>query len=188
MTPDLSTQPLTPDRWDDFERLMGPRGGADDCWCMLWRLRAKDWREGRAGGNRTAMRAIVSDEPPGLLAYTDGQPVGWCSVAPRTVFPRLDNSRILKPVDDTPVWSVTCFFIAKGWRRKGVATTLLDAACDFARDHGAKVLEGYPIDPLGERYANAFAWTGMARSFEALGFEEVARRSDKRPIMRKTLV
>lgn len=186
--PRLTTQALTSDRWEDFERLMGPRGGADDCWCMLWRLKAKEWREGKTGGNRTAMRAIVAEQPPGLLAYADDLPVGWCSVAPRSAFPRLDNSRILKPVDDAPVWSVTCFFIAKGWRGKGVATMLLEAACAFARERGASVLEGYPIDPLGARYANAFAWTGMMRSFEEVGFEEVARRSDKRPIMRKALV
>ncbi len=97
------------------------------------------------------------------------------------------TSRIVGPVDDLPVWSVTCFFIKPGNRGKGIATALLTAACDFAASRGAEVIEGYPIDPLGKRYANAFAWTGLMRTFEKAGFTEVARRSEKRPVMRREL-
>lgn len=189
MSPELSieTHPLTPDRWADFEALMGPKGGAEGCWCMLWRLPAAVYKDSRGAANRQAMRARVRDGicPPGLIAYRDGTPAGWISIAPRAEFPRMAASRIFAPVDDLPVWSVTCFFIKPGNRGQGVASALLAAACGFAASHGARVVEGYPIDPLGERYANAFAWTGPMRVFESAGFREVARRSEKRPIMRK---
>jgi GNAT superfamily N-acetyltransferase len=184
----LTTAPLTPDRWDDFEVLMGPRGGAEGCWCALWRVSAKSWREGRGEGNRALMRAVVErGPPPGLLAYDEGAPVGWISVAPRADFPRLRGSRVLAEVDAAPVWSVTCFFVKAGMRGRGVASALIDAACAFAAERGAETLEGYPVDPLGGRYANGFAWTGVKSLFDAAGFAEVARRSEKRPIMRKEL-
>jgi len=183
----IEAHPLAPDRWSDFEALMGPRGGAEGCWCMLWRLPAAVYRGGRGAPNRTAMQARVAEgpRPPGLLAYLDGAPAGWVSVAPRAEFPRMGNSRILAPVDEAPVWSVTCFFIRPGSRGKGVATALLSAACDFAARHGARIVEGYPVEPGAGRYANAFAWTGLSRLFEAAGFTEVARRSETRPIMRR---
>ena len=185
----IEVHPLTPDRWADFEALMGPRGGAEGCWCMLWRRSAAAYRDGQGEGNRRAMLARVRDGacPPGLLAYRDGAPAGWISVAPRAEFPRMANSRIVGPVDDRPVWPVSCFFIKRGLRGKGIATALLTAACGFAASHGAEVIEGYPIDPLGKRYANAFAWTGLMRVFEKAGFTEVARRSEKRPVMRREL-
>jgi GNAT superfamily N-acetyltransferase len=183
----IETHPLTPDRCADFERLMGPKGGAEGCWCMLWRLSAAAYKDGRGEPNRLAMRARVEGgpRPPGLIAYRDGAPVGWISVAPRAEFPRMASSRIVGSLDGQPVWPVTCFFIKPGNRGKGIATALLAAACDFAASHGARIVEGYPIDPLGQRYANAFAWTGLMRVFEKAGFTEVARRSDKRPVMRK---
>jgi GNAT superfamily N-acetyltransferase len=185
----IDIHPLTPDRWADFEALMGPKGGAEGCWCMLWRLSAAAYRDGQGEGNRRAMAARVQggDRPPGLIAMTGGAPAGWISVAPRAEFPRMANSRIVGPLDDRPVWSVSCFFIRRGHRGKGIATALLTTACDFAASHGAKVIEGYPIDPLGKRYANAFAWTGLMRVFEKAGFTEVARRSEKRPLMRRQL-
>ena len=185
----LETHPLTPDRWSDFEALMGPRGGADGCWCTYWRQPAAAYRDGKGEGNRRSMQARVQtgERPPGLLGYIAGMPVGWVSIAPRDEFPRMARSRIVGPLDGRPVWSVNCFFIKAGHRGEGVATALLRAACDFAASHGAEIVEGYPIDPLGGRYANAFAWTGLARSFEQVGFTEVARRSEKRPIMRRTL-
>lgn len=186
----IAAHPLTPDRWADFERLMGPKGGAEGCWCMLWRVPAALYREGRGEPNRQAMRVRVADgpRPPGLIAYREDAPVGWISIAPRAEFPRMANSRIVGPVDDRPVWSVTCFFVKPGNRGQGVASELLAAACAFAARHGARTVEGYPVDPLGARYANAFAWTGLMRVFQKAGFAEVARRSAKRPVMRKEVV
>jgi GNAT superfamily N-acetyltransferase len=125
---------------------------------------------------------VESGPPPGLLAYVEGKPAGWCAVAPREEYPRLEGSRILKPVDAQAVWSVTCFFIAKEHRGRGVSGALLDAAVEFARKHGARIVEGYPVDK--SEVPAVFAWTGLASAFRKAGFVEAARRSETRPIMR----
>lgn len=182
----VTTTPLTPDRWPDFEAVMGPRGGAGGCWCMLWRLTKRDHDAMKGDGNRDAMRAAVdAGPPPGLLAFDGDACIGWISIAPRSTFPRMASSRVMQPVDDTPVWSVSCFLIARSHRRRGVAVTLLEAACSFARDHGATVVEGYPVAPAQSAYPDTYAWTGLEAVFRRAGFEEVARRSPTRPIMRR---
>jgi GNAT superfamily N-acetyltransferase len=118
------------------------------------------------------------------LAYVKEQPVGWCAIAPRESYPVLERSRILKPVDEAPVWSVVCFFVSKGFRGKGITTALLRAAVDSAKQWGARVIEGYPIEPKNPRMPAVFAWTGLASAFRQAGFVEVLRRSETRPIMR----
>jgi GNAT superfamily N-acetyltransferase len=186
--PDLRIEPLTPDRWTDFEAVMGPRGGCGGCWCMLWRLRKRDYDTMSGDDNRQAIRAITeAGPPPGLLAYDGERTVGWVSVAPRAEFPRLETSRVLKPVDDQPVWSISCFLVAKSHRRRGVAVALLEQACAFARNQGARIVEGYPIAPSKKPYPDTYAWTGFERVFLRAGFEEVARRSETRPIMRRAV-
>lgn len=182
--PALTVHPLTPERWNDFVRLFGPRGACAGCWCMWWRLPAAAWRQGRGDAHRRAFQEVVRrGPPPGLLAYADGEGVGWCALAPRPVFVRLARSRTLQPVDDRPVWSVVCFFVARGWRGRGVSRALLEAAKEFARDRGATCLEGYPVEPA-RRQADAFVYTGLASTFRRAGFVEVARRSPTRPVMR----
>jgi GNAT superfamily N-acetyltransferase len=177
--------PLTPERWGDFEKLFGKRGAVGGCWCMWWRLTAKEFDAHKGEGNRRAMKAIVrSGRMPGILAYHKGEAVGWCSVAPREEFPRLERSRILKPVDDKPVWSVVCFFVAKSHRRTGVGLRLLKAAVKHMAASGGKVLEGYPVEPKKGSTPDVFAYHGLAATFRTAGFKEVARRSDTRPIMR----
>lgn len=180
----LRVHPLTPDRWADLVRLFGPRGACAGCWCMWWRRPAAVWRVQRGAGNRRAFCNVVRrGPPPGLLAYADGEPVGWCALAPREVYVRQARSRVLRPVDDRPVWSVVCFFVARAWRGRGVSGALLEAAKHFARAGGARCLEGYPVEP-GRRQADAFVYTGVASTFRRAGFVEVARRSPTRPIMR----
>jgi GNAT superfamily N-acetyltransferase len=127
---------------------------------------------------------IESGEIPGLLAYRDGKPVGWCSVQPRRAFPVLDRSRVLKAVDDRPVWSVVCFFIARPYRRQGVTVALLKAAVDYAKEQGAQIVEGYPVDPKSGETPDLFAFTGTPSAYHKAGFVEVLRRSPTRPIMR----
>jgi GNAT superfamily N-acetyltransferase len=184
----VTYRPLSPARWPDVERLFGERGACAGCWCMYWRLPARRYAAGQGEGNRRAFRRLVMDGAAhGVLAYADGEPVGWCAIGPRSSFPRLAGSRILAPVDDRPVWSVTCFFIGAGHRRRGLSAGLLDAAAGHAARHGARLLEGYPHDPRGAAMAAAFAWTGLAAAFTRAGFEECARRSPGRPIMRRTL-
>lgn len=131
------------------------------------------------------MKAIVhSGEVPGILAYSEGRPIGWCSVAPRDAFPALDRSRVLKKIDEKPVWSIVCFFIAKDCRDKGLSTHLLDAAIQHVKKRGGKILEGYPVEPKKDKYPGVFAFTGFASAFKKAGFVECARRSETRPIMR----
>ena len=180
-------EPLTPDRWDDLVRLFGPRGACAGCWCMF--PRRTGGMSGYSGdANRRAFRRLVHDgPPPGLLAYDGEAPVGWVAVAPRTEYVRFERSRVLKPVDDQPVWSVPCFFIARTHRGRGLTVALLRAACAWAKRHGARIVEGYPIDTHGKTYAPAFAWHGLVPTFTAAGFREVARRTDRRPIVRRTL-
>ncbi|MGH2795693.1 MAG: GNAT family N-acetyltransferase [Actinomycetota bacterium] len=182
----LEIRPVTPDRWDDLVTLFGPRGAVAGCWCMWWRLSAKEWESKAYEGNRRSMRSIVAaGERPGLLAYRDDVPVGWVSVAPREQFQRIERSRVLGPVDDAEVWSVVCFYIHRKERGSGVGSALLDAAVAEAGERGATIVEGYPVDPRGGKTSNGSAFTGLESMFRAAGFEEVERRSAGRPIMRK---
>jgi GNAT superfamily N-acetyltransferase len=187
-SPKLSFAPLTIDRWDDMEELFGPRGACGGCWCMHWRLTHSEFERDKGDKNRRAMMALVkSGDVPGIMAYESAEPVAWCSVAPRESFTRLDRSRILKPVDDEPVWSVVCFFIAKRARKRGVSLAILNAATSYAAEQGAEIVEGYPVEPKKGKTADVFAYTGLASVFRKAGYEEVIRRSETRPIMRLRL-
>ncbi len=184
----LEIHPLTKDRWQDFEILFGKRGACGGCWCMFWRLSRPEFERGKGEGNRRAMKALLAQgEVTGLLAYEGDVPVGWCSIAPRGQFSGLQRSRILQPVDEQPVWSLTCFFVAKSHRHRGISVKLLRAACDYAKKNGGKIVEGYPIEPKKGSMADPFVWTGLASAFKQAGFEECARRSETRPIMRRML-
>jgi GNAT superfamily N-acetyltransferase len=183
--PYLDFHPLTPGRWKDLEALFGPRGACGGCWCMWWRLKRSQFEKQKGPGNRRALKKIVdSGEIPGLLAYAHGQPIAWCSVGPREAYPVLERSRILKRVDDKPVWSVVCFVVAKPFRRHGISVKLLKAAVEYAKKRGAKIVEGYPVEPKKASMPDVFAYYGFASTFRKAGFAEVARRSETRPIMR----
>ena len=185
---DIRIVPATGERFADVGTLLGPRGGPGGCWCMLWRMKRKDYDAAGAEGRKAAMQAVfASDRACGLLAYDGETPVGWCSIAPRSAFPRLEGSRILAPVDDAPVWSITCFFIARDHRRGGLSVRLLGAAADHVVRLGGSVVEGYPVDPDRKDYPAAYAWVGLAGAYRKAGFQEVARRSPTRPIMRRYL-
>ena len=182
---DLTFRPLTEALWPDLETLFGPRGACGGCWCMFWRLSRSQFEEQKGDGNRHALHAIVDrGEKPGILAYHEKRAVGWCALAPRASYTLLARSRILKPLDEEPVWSITCFFVAKDYRGQGVTVQLLEAARDDALRRGAKIVEGYPIDPRAGRIADVFAYTGLMSAFKKAGFVECARRSETRPIMR----
>ena len=183
------TLEIRPADWDGFAAVMGERGGCGGCWCMLWRRSKAEMDAGMGAPNRAAMADLFAPgHGPGLVARRDGLPVGWIQVDRRAAFPRLARSRVLRPVDAQPVWSVACFLVDRTARRQGISVALLRAACDFARDRGATILEGYPVDPPKPRYPPVYAWTGFAGTFHAAGFEEVARHAPTRPIMRRHLV
>jgi len=177
--------PVTKNNWKDFEQLFGEKGACAGCWCMYWRVKSSVWEKQKGDINKRSMKKIIfSGIIPGIIAYYNNEPVGWCSVAPREEFTRLEKSRILKPVDEKPVWSVVCFFINKKYRKKGLSVALLNAAKNFVKSSGGKILEGYPIEPKQNKMPDVFAWTGISAAFQSAGFKEVARRSETRPIMR----
>ncbi|HEX8990238.1 MAG TPA: GNAT family N-acetyltransferase [Anaerolineales bacterium] len=181
----LVVKPLTPGRWDDVEKLFGPRGACAGCWCMFWKLSNKDFQALAHEGTRAAQKAIVeSGGTPGLLAYAGREVVGWIAVEPRSEYPRLERSRVLAPVDDRAVWSITCFFTSMDYRGKGVSIALLKGCLDYVGKHGGRIVEGYPIEPKAGKMPAAFVYMGLASAFRATGFVEVARRSETRPIFR----
>lgn len=188
----IEIHPVTPDHWGGMQELFGPRGACAGCWCMYWRLKRSICSQQLGEGNRLAMQALIeSGEVPGLLAYardtesdTALTPAGWVSVAPRSAFTRLKYSRILKPIDDQPVWAIVCFFVARRYRNQGLTTQLLQAAVEYARENGAHIVEGYPVEPEKKHIDPASGYKGFASAFLKAGFSEVARRSPTRPIMR----
>ncbi len=186
--PAWTIAPLTPARWDDFTELFGPKGACAGCWCTWARLGSADYRARKPAARRALMRRrVAKGPPPGLIAYEDGRPVGWIAIAPRGEFARLSTSKVMGPVDERPVWSAPCFFIAREARGRGLTVALLEAACAFAARHGATLVEGYPIDPGTQRVVPTFAWHGLAPAFAAAGFREVARRSPTRPVVRRAV-
>jgi GNAT superfamily N-acetyltransferase len=185
----LDFHPLTTKRWADFESLFGARGACGGCWCMAWRLKRSEFNRQKGQGNKDAMKALVqAREVPGILAYHEDRPIGWIALAPRPTYVVLERSRVLKPVDEEPVWSISCFFIAKDYRKKGVTVQLLKAAADYVREQGGTVIEGYPVEPKMKNMPDVFAWTGLPSAFHKAGFVECARRSPTRPIMRLRLI
>ena len=184
---DLSFHPLTQKLWRDFELLFGKNGACGGCWCMYWKLRGKEFSDNTGNTTRQMQKAVVDSKiVPGLLAYSDGYPVGWIAVEPRSAYPKLAHSRTLKPVDDQEVWSITCFFVEKKNRRKGITVELLKAAVDYVKIQGGQIVEGYPVDAT-QNQADAFVYTGTASAFKQAGFKEVARNSPTRPIFRHVI-
>ncbi|HEY2923849.1 MAG TPA: GNAT family N-acetyltransferase [Candidatus Eisenbacteria bacterium] len=184
----LAIKPLTPRRWGDLKRLFETNSVCRGCWCMFWRRRGRDFSGGWGAKHRAAFRRIVKKGPaPGLLAYAGNEPVGWCALAPREEYSRLQHSRVLGPVDAEAVWAVSCFFVARQHRGTGLTVRLLRAASEFARAKGARILEGYPTDTRGKRTSNSWVYTGLLPAFEKVGFREVLRRSKSRPIVRRRL-
>lgn len=172
-------------RWSDFEALLGERGGCGGCWCMSWRLKRSVFEQQKGKINKLAMRLLVEqNEKVGILAYIDGKPIGWCAVAPREAYLRLENSKVWKRIDNVPVWAITCFFIAKPYRRKGISLELVKGAINYCQANNVKVIEGYPVVPYAKSIPDAFAWTGIPNVFEKAGFVVAERRSPSKPIMR----
>ena len=185
----LRFHPATSERWPDLERLFGPRGACAGCWCMWFRQTRAEFERFKGEGNRSALKALVdTGPPPGILAYAGDEPVAWCALAPRADYPLLARSRLLRPVDDSPVWSVVCFFVARAHRRRGITAPLLRTAVAYAAARGARIVEGYPVEPKAGSTADSFAYHGLASAFQRAGFTEVARPSQTRRIMRCTVV
>lgn len=181
----LKCYPLTKSRWNDFEELFGSKGACGGCWCMTWRLKNSTYEKQKGNGNKKAMKKIVfNNERPGIIGYLNRKPIGWCAVAPREKFIRLENSKVLKKIDNSKVLSITCFFISKEYRRSGLSGELLKGVIEYYKNKKIKILEAYPVEPYSENIPAAFAWTGIPSVFKKEGFVEAAKRSPRRPIMR----
>jgi GNAT superfamily N-acetyltransferase len=194
----LDIRPLTPERLPDLASLFEQGGDPKWCWCAYFRIRGFDFSSGGKARHRSVMQAAVKDtaaegRAPGLVAYEGGEAVGWISIGPRDDYERLAHSTVLKPIDDKPVWSIVCFVVGRQSRGRGVARALLDAGVDYARDHGATVLEAYPVDVMdGARIPSANVFRGTLTMFERAGFKVVARRQGPgaerpRPIVRRSI-
>lgn len=186
----FSVRPVRSSDWDRITALFGERGACGGCWCMAWRLSRQRWEAGRGAPNRRALRRLVRGGAPlGVLAVQGERAVGWCSAAPRADFVALESKRSLATDWDERTWSVTCFFVAKDWRKRGLGRRLLDGAVRLARAHGATRLEGYPAAPprAGGDLPAAFAWTGLPAVFERCGFRPMAKTPGKRPIYVRAL-
>jgi GNAT superfamily N-acetyltransferase len=181
----LRFEALTAERWLDLEHLFGARGACGGCWCMAWRKSRSEFVRDKGEANRASLKALAdTGAEPGIVAYDGDVPVGWCAVAPRQAYVALERSRVLRPVDDVPVWSVSCLFVARGYRTRGVSVELLRAAVAFAGARGARAVEGYPVEPKKGRMPDVFVWTGLLNAFLRAGFHEMPRWSANRPIMR----
>lgn len=182
---------LSPATFPDFERLFAPARGCSGCWCMYYRLEPKRWKELQGDGCREAMRALVDrGEAHGLLAMAGDEPVGWCAFGPRGHFPRLDRTKAYQGLDrPAGLWSLPCFFIAKGWRGRGLARRLLAEALPEMKRLGAAIAEAYPVTTTrdGRRVQADFAWTGPLKIYEEAGFRVIHRANEFRPVVRKEL-
>jgi GNAT superfamily N-acetyltransferase len=190
----MDVQPLTAARFADLAALFEEGGDPKWCWCTFFRFRGRDWTNSTATENRAALEHLAqrADLAPGLVAYRDGRAVGWISLGPREDYGRLVASKVLAPIDDTPVWSIVCFVVSRQARGQGLATSLLDAGIDYARAHGATTLEAYPVDPGDGHVPAANAYGGPLSIFERAGFTVVERRqwnasTPVRPIVRLAL-
>ncbi|QDZ13569.1 GNAT family N-acetyltransferase [Humibacter ginsenosidimutans] len=179
--------------WSDVQTVFGTRGDASTCWCQWFKLTNAQMDEAGAAGCQSALREQSQHGAgPGLVAYLDDEPVGWVAVEPRSAYPRLHRTRIVidgsaEPKDAADVWSVTCFVVRVGFRRRGVASALLDAAVAHAKAGGARVLEGYPIDTSERKASSSDLYHGALVQFEKAGFGVVSRPSAGRAVVSRIL-
>jgi len=180
--------PLTSDRWTDLEELFGPRGAYAGCWCMWWRTTRKEFEKCQGDKNREALKSLVDKgQVPGIIGYADGRPAAWCAICPRDDFPSINRSRVLKALDDTPVWSLPCLFVGKDYRGRGLSLAMIEAAVDYVKNQGGRVVEAYPTVPRGGKLPPVSSFMGFPAVFEKAGFTEASRPSEARMIMRRVI-
>lgn len=187
--PEVDIRPATPDRFADAQRALSGGGDGRSCQCQWWTITNAEFQRSSVDERRELLRTELEDElPPALIAYVDGEAAGWVRVGPRTRQVRLGRTKQLvsatqEPWDDESVWAVSCFVVRTEHRGAGLTERLLAAAVDFARSHGARVLEGYPVDPAeGSRKSANELYRGVVSTFASAGFREVNRPKPDRAV------
>jgi GNAT superfamily N-acetyltransferase len=183
--------PLTPERWADLKTVFGPSGGFWGCWCQFWMTPRKDFDAAVKSkqAEQNFRREVGAGPPPGLIAYRNGAPVGWVRIGPRRAMPQWNGARRVSAplsaseVEDSAVWAIACFVVPRAERGQGVASALLRDAVEWARANGAQAIDACPVEADGEKNP-ASIYHGVASMFERAGFAEIARRKDRRPLMR----
>jgi GNAT superfamily N-acetyltransferase len=177
---DLEFHPVSMDRWADLIAFFEQHGNTNYCWCMRWRLKSTKFKQLTAAGRRSELASMVqANVPIGVLGYLQGQPVGWCSIAPREAYALLEGSTTLKRIDNLPTWSVVCFFVDPGLRGQGLPVKLLQAAVTYAVSLGATIIEGYPVVP-----DQSYRFMGSPSVFKQAGFREAGVAKNGRRIVR----
>jgi GNAT superfamily N-acetyltransferase len=171
----IEVAPATLARFDDVATMLGPRNpDSSVCWCLSHRLDSKTNRELVGPARADYVRKLCSRKvAPGVLAYEDGEVVGWAAVAPRSELPFARSTKIPR-VDDLPAWSVWCIRVRPGHRGRGISYALLDGAVAYARSQRAPAIEGYPVDNKGKKVDRTMAYVGTRHLFERAGFTKVA--------------
>ena len=182
----LTFEPLSVSNWDKFVALFGERGACGNCWCQAYRYRKADFIAGQKNDlNKKRMKDLVwNNRPTGIMAFYKEEAIAWCALAPRKDLVRMEQSRVHKRIDDKPVWSITCFFVKKPYRMKGVSEIMLKAVIEYSGENGIPVIEAYPLVPTSGKLPDPFAWTGLYSSFEKVGFRIVDHSSKNRPMVR----
>jgi GNAT superfamily N-acetyltransferase len=176
----IDIRPATAERWSDVVAIMGGSGGDRGCWCQYYRWSSSDFSRLGAGGGRAALeRQVEAGPPPGLIAYLEGMPVGWVGVGVRDDMERLVRSRTIPRIDDRPVWSILCFLVRPGYRRRGVTRALIEGVLAAARAAGAPGVEAYPIDAAGGRLDPTLSYVGFTSTFERAGFRRVVETAGR---------
>lgn len=186
----INFKPLSEDTWEDLVDLFEGHGNPGYCWCTLWRIASTKYRELDSTGRKETLHCLVmSGTPTGILGYRDGQPVGWCSIAPRESYPRLTRSKSIPWIADKKTWSVVCFYLARDLRGQDLSLRFLQAAVRHAASQGAQMVEGYPVEPEVDEQGNwlpakSYRFMGYRSTFERAGFADVTPKGSKRTVMR----
>lgn len=171
--PRIAVRPVTAATYPDFVRLFEARGSPHYCWCAPYRFR--DAQTLDAAAKKKRMHELVAKRTPiGVIAYHGQNPIGWCSVAPRESYVKLERSRTMPRVtpESTPTWVILCFFVVRSERGNGVTARLLEGAVAYARSKGARVVEGYPFDTAKVSSTHR----GHSKLFREARFERSGRR------------
>ncbi|MDR9416393.1 MAG: GNAT family N-acetyltransferase [Gracilimonas sp.] len=185
----MNIHPVTKSRWEDLVQLFQAHGNPNYCWCMTWRMPGRAFRNCSSQNRQKALKQNVQDNIPiGLIGYIQKKPIGWCSIAPRETYARLERSRTIPRIDDKNTWAITCFFISPEYQQKGMSLKLLKEAVNYACSKGAEVVEGYPVKPKevdGKiNYKVSYRFMGYLSTFRKAGFKDMTPQNNQRKIMR----